>query len=66
MAQPAHIKTIIVEMNVTNINVLQDALMNYHKYLQDVLQYEHQIPLSKSAIKRRISYIEDFLERIEL
>jgi len=49
-----------------NINVLVDSLKNYHQYLEDVLQYDHQIPLSKPAIKRRIRYLKEFIESLEL
>lgn len=66
MSRPVHIKTVIVEFNLRNITVLRESLENYHKYLKDVLQYKHEVPLTQSAIKKRIAYIEDFLERIEL
>lgn len=66
MSNPVHIKTIIVEFNLRNISVLREALENYHKYLKDVLLFEHETPLTKQAIEKRIKYIEDFLERIEL
>jgi len=66
MSKPISIRKIIIEINVQNIVVLNEALKNYHKYLKDVQIYEHSIPLSKSAIKRRIRYLEDFLEALEV
>lgn len=66
MSKPVAIRKIIIEFNVSNIVVLQEALKNYHKYLTDVQLYDHIIPLSKSAIKRRIRYIEDFNDALEV
>jgi len=65
MSKPVAIRKIIIEFNILNLGVLRDALANYHKYLQDCLEFENPIPLTKSAIKRRIRYIEDFLETLE-
>jgi len=65
MGKPIAVRRIIVEINMTNLAVLRDALENYHKYLKDVLEFEHPIVLSKKAIRRRIRYIEDFLETLE-
>ena len=65
MSKPAKISRIIIEFNLQNIVVLSEALNNYHKYLKDVQTFEHVIPLSKGAIKRRIRYLEDFIEALE-
>ena len=65
MSKPVAIRKIIIEYNLTSIVVLTEALNNYHKYLKDVQTFEHVIPLSKGAIKRRIRYIEDFLDSLE-
>lgn len=66
MSKPVAIRKIIIELNVQNVVVLQEALNNYHKYLKDVQTFEHVIPLSKGAVKRRIRYIEDFVEALEV
>jgi len=66
MSRPVAIRKIIVEFNLNNLTILQDALINYHKYLEDVLTFEIPNVLSKKAIKRRIRYIEDFIENLEV
>lgn len=66
MSKPVAIRKIIIEFNLSNIAYLREAMTNYHKYLKDVQLYDHVLPLSKSAIRRRIRYIEEFLEAIEV
>jgi len=66
MSKPVAIRKIIVEFNINNLSILQDALTNYHKYLEEALKSKFPHVLSKSAIKRRIRYIEDFIENLEV
>jgi len=66
MSRPARIDRIIIEFNLSTISILRDALTNYYDYLKKVEEFEHDTPLSKAAIKRRIRYLEDFIEELEL
>lgn len=66
MSKPLSIRKIIIEFNLNSLSYLRESMNCYHKYLKDVQTFEHQIPLSKGAIKRRIKYIEEFLEAIEV
>jgi len=65
MSRPVHISKVIIEFSQYSLVILRDALNNYHKYLTDCLQFENYTPLSKAAIKRRIRYLEDFVEALE-
>lgn len=65
MGRPVAIRNLIIEINMQNLSILRDALQNYHKYLKDVQQFEHDTVLSKPAIKRRIRYLEDFIDNLE-
>lgn len=66
MGRPVAIRKLIIEINMQNLDTLRDSLKHYHKYLQDCIEYEHKIVLSEAAIKRRMKYIESFLNSIEL
>ena len=66
MSRPVAIRTLIIEISMQNVQVLRDALFCYRKYLKDVTTFQHDIPLSKSAIERRIKYLEDFINALEL
>lgn len=66
MSRPVAIRNIIIEISSQNLSILRDALFCYRKYLKDVKQYEHDIPLSKKAIERRIKYLESFIDALEL
>lgn len=66
MSRPVAVRNIIIEISMQNLSILRDALFCYRKYLKDVQQYEHDIPLTKSAIKRRVKYLEDFINALEL
>jgi len=66
VGRPVAIRQVIIELNMQNLVVLRDALFCYEKYLKDVITFDHDIPLSEGAIKRRIKYIEDFIDSLEL
>lgn len=66
MGKPVKIREIIIELNMSNLVILRDALSNYHKYLKDVQEFEHDTHLTKNTIKRRIRYLEDFIEALEV
>lgn len=66
MSRPVAIRKIIVELNLNNLVILRDALVNYHKYLEDVNKFEIPHVLSRSAIKKRIKYLQDFVENLEV
>lgn len=65
MSRPIHIRKIIIEFNMDTLAILREALFNYHDYLNKVEEFGHKTPLSKKAIKRRIRYLEDFLDILE-
>jgi len=65
MGRPVAIRNLVIEVNLTNLSILRDALSNYHQYLKDVLIFEHPTILTKSAIKRRIRYLEEFADALE-
>jgi len=66
MSKPVAIRNVIIEINIQNLSILRDALENYHKYLKDVQEFEHKTILTKPAIRRRIRYLEDFIDALEL
>jgi len=66
MGKPVAIRTLIIEINMQNLSILRDALQNYHQYLKDVQEFEHDTILTKQAVKRRIRYLEDFVEALEV
>lgn len=66
MGKPVLVRKVVVEFSIYSITILRESLNNYHQYLKDVQAYEHTIPLSKSAIKRRIKYLEEFIESIDI
>jgi len=66
MSRPVRISKIIIEINLLNLQILRDAVLNYHKYLDDCLQFENYTPLSNGAIKRRIAYLERFVDSLEV
>lgn len=66
MSRPVAIRKLVIEINMQNLEVLRDSLKNYHEYLKKCLEFDHKTILSRGTIKRRIAYIEDFLNNIEL
>jgi len=66
MGRPVAIRTLIIELNMSNLVILRDALANYEKYLQDVLTFDHDTVLTVNTIKKRIRYLTDFIEALEL
>jgi len=65
MSRPVAIRKIIIEINIQNLIILRDALTNYHEYLYLSQKNINDQPLSKGAIKRRLRYIEDFIDALE-
>jgi len=65
MSRPVAIRKLIIEINLQNLQILRDAMTNYHEYLFLSQKNINDIPLTKKAIKRRMRYIEDFLEALE-
>lgn len=66
MSKPAHIKRILIEVNISNLSMLREALTHYREHLQRVTVYDVETPLSEGAIRRRIRYCESFLENLDV
>jgi len=65
MSRAVLIRKIVVEFNMDSISIFRDALANYDDYLKKSIEFEHDIHLTKTAIKRRIKKIESLIDDIE-
>lgn len=66
MSRPVAIRKIIIDLNINHLDYLRESLKHYRQYLQGVKSLDLEIPLSKGAIKRRIRYLDTFIEDLDI
>lgn len=59
------IRSIVIDISANNLYILREALQNYKEYLDNCILFENTTKLSKTAIKRRIKYLENFIDSLE-